>query len=306
MLREFKVSREIRASVVTCYGLVAASPLLVHLFRHRSAHSSWISNCIGLAVVVIGLTVMAMMLKFSRVVATSEGIEAYDWLGRLKFALPYSDLTAYRQSSRSNWRVATEEKEYKLPNIEFDDFHRLMVSNATQALRAKRWKTGQVPSLAEVDEPLFDARSWIISVGTLGCFAGVLVHFCNSAAVIGGFGTRIWKEFYQLRDVSARLRMNSESISETRFRGGKSINWPEVQAVFQVQQGGSRCFVVTSEDESIFIPPHIARDLEAMRKFFYSIPQGTLCVNFDEKSTKGYRRRRRSTFGRKLEPAVGL
>ena len=306
MLREFRVRQEVRALEATCYGLAAALPLLALLFRHRNAHSTWISNCIGLAVIVIGLTVMTLMLKFSRVVATSEGIQVHDWLGRLKFALDYTDLTAYRHSSRTDWRVVTAEKEYKLPDIEFDDFHRLMVSNATQALRAKRWKTGQVPLSDEVDEAIFDARLWLVKVGLFCGFLGLLALLLKSLAFTYGVLPQIWRPIYQLRDVSARLRMNSESISETRFRGGKSINWPEVQAVFQVQQGGSRCFVVTSEDESIFIPPHIARDLEAMRKFFYSIPQGTLCVNFDEKSTKGYRRRRRSTFGRKLEPAVGL
>lgn len=263
---------------------------------------------LGIAVLlmILGLTGMVLELKFSRVVATSERIESYDRFGRLKFALPYSELIEYRHSTRTRWRLVTAEKDYRLPDIEFDDFHRLMVSNARRALQAKRWQTGQLPALDEVNEPMIDAQKWLISVGTLSVFIAFFAVLFKSFGVIAGFSQSLWARIYQLRDVSGRLRMNSEAITVTWLWKYKSMRWSDVQAVFQVSERGSRCFVVTSEDESIFIPPHIAVDLESMRKFFYSIPTGTLCINFDDSTKKGYRRRKRIVAKQKLEPAAGL
>lgn len=51
--------------------------------------------------------------------------------------------------------------------------------------------------------------------------------------------------------------------------------------------------MVVSRTTAIPIPRPIAQDLDAMRKFFYSLPDGTPCVNFDENFRKGYRRRKR-------------
>ena len=306
MVRTFRLSKEIRALSATAFALYAAFPFIVFFAPHRPTHPSWILLSVAGLLMVVGLTRMALELKFSRVVATSERIESYDWLGRLKFALPYSDLIEYRHSSRTKWRLVTAEKIHELPDIEFDEFHRLMVSHAPKALRAKRWQTGQLPTLDEVNEPLIDVQKWLISVGKLGVFIAFFIVLCKSMGVIAGFFQPLWTSIYQLRDVSGRLRMNSEAISVTWLWKCKSMQWSEVQAVFQVKQKGSRCFVVASEDESIFIPPHIAVDLESMRKFFYSIPTGTLCINFDDSTKKGYRRRKRKVANQKSQPAAGL
>jgi hypothetical protein len=295
-----------RSLSATIFTLCAFLPFVVIFHPYPVTPLSWLlASVLGL-VLAGGIIRMALELKFCMAIATSEGIESYDWLGRLKFAVPYSDLTEYWHSSRTKWRLVSAETVYELPAIEFDDFHRLMVANARKSLRAKRWQTGQLPPLDEVDEPMLDARSWLISFGTLACFITLLALVFKSLVIAVSFIRPLWIRIYQLRDVSGRLRMNSESISVTWLWKCKSMKWSEVQAVFQVQQGGSRCFVVTSEDESIFIPPHIAVDLESMRKLFYSIPTGTLCVNFDDKSKKGYRRRKRKVANQKLEPAIGL
>jgi len=103
----------------------------------------------------------------------------------------------------------------------------------------------------------------------------------------------LFPRIYDLKDLFGRLSLNSDEI---RLRGPLSdcrITWHETLAVFCEKRGARRYFVVTSREESIMIPCHIARDLEPMRKLFYNLPQGTLCVNFDKNFRRGYRIRRK-------------
>lgn len=102
---------------------------------------------------------------------------------------------------------------------------------------------------------------------------------------------------YDMRNVFGRLELTSEAITARWPWETRTIRWTDVTAIFMEGSRKDRHYVVTSTATSIVVPHSVARELEPMRKLFYSLPNGTRCVNFDETFRTGLRRRRRKGLG---------
>lgn len=316
MRQIFRLSGRKRFSFLICLLLVSLFPLVVWLGEKRFPGS--VTDQPGAFVLTVVLILacigyLALDVAFTRLVATDDGIDGYDLLNRTKFSLRYEDIVAYRPTKSGSWSLLSEVKEYRLPEIEFQDLHRLMVTQAPRALQAKRWKCGQMPPTEDFEEiSLFDASAWFS--GILGTtIMAIPLYVLFHGAVIGFVGASLFPRFYDLGGLFGTLSLTAREMTLKWPRRTRRIAWGETTAVFCENRLGRRQFTLIGAGTSIVVPPHIAQDLETMRKFFYSLPDDVLCVNFDQNFRTGYRRRRRRGIAQTapmgegtLEPQFGL
>lgn len=69
------------------------------------------------------------------------------------------------------------------------------------------------------------------------------------------------------------------------------VRWKDAKAIFREGTKDKRSFVIVGPDAAIHVPAHLAIDRHLMEKVLYSLPDPILCVNFDETTLRGYRRR---------------
>ena len=260
---------------------------------------------------VAGLTLVAMLVAevlVSRWEEGEDGLVAYDLLNRVQWRIPYAEIRAYLPA-KGFWLFLTKDGAKGTTSMDQADVHRIMAAHAPKALQAKRWKCGQVPPPENIQRGLLDFRFPSLSLGML---VGVVLAYLfegarakDSLSLYLAVTIAISLFAYDIRDLFGSLELTSEGISARWPWESRTIGWDEITAIFMEGTRKDRRFVVTSAGTSIIIPHPVATELDPMRKLFYSIPQGTLCVNFDETFRKGFRRRRRRGLRiRGWEPAA--
>lgn len=291
-----RVSRRIRDVLVPFTAGIVAVTLFMALHIDRALvrpGDGLISAVLG----AIAVTIFAffwLQYFYVRLVADLEALVGYDFLNRPSVPILFSSLTEYRYEDRYAWRLFAGSEEIKLPYIELTELHRVLVERAPQVLRAKRWKGGRIAPAREYRFLwMCEANDWFafsVLIAVLFIPAVVLFHV-SWAAPVGAF---IGGRLQNATDFFGKLTMNDDGVSAVWPWERHDIAWKDVTAIFQEGEIGTwRRFVLTSKDATIIIPRHIARDLDVMRKVFYSLPAGALCVNFDENVMRGYRRRGR-------------
>jgi len=198
--------------------------------------------------------------------------------------------------------VFGNERTYPLNRIESSSFHRFMFTHARRNLGAKLWKCGQMPperdfvNLCPVDYQSCMSRSatsLIVAVAytiLYGPVAGLVM-----LSLVG------LKCSYDLRLLFFRISMTREGITEVGPKTRRFIAWEGIDAVFCNRLPHGREFVVLSGSDCITVTNPLATDLEVMRKFFYSLPQRTPCVNFDQNWRRAKRRSRKRSSGLALD-----
>jgi len=97
-----------------------------------------------------------------------------------------------------------------------------------------------------------------------------------------------------------RLDVTDEGVTLRGVALRKAIPWSEVSGIF-CERRHERSFVLVGPACAIEIPSHLAIDHELMQKVFYSLPDPVRCVNFDEKTLRGYKKRKANTKEAKEE-----
>jgi len=247
---------------------------------------------------VFGLVMVTLETFVARVVANEEGITIYNQLNRRKIHASYAEITRYLPNKNGRWGVLIGEAWYCMPDVEIPEVHRLLRAMAPRALAAKRWKCGQVP-------PPEEFRN-ICPYDILKCraeFVSALIYTAPFIIVSSWtlsllyFLARMLPAIYELRFLFVRLEVTDRGIAVRGAVAPRSIEWGDITAIFCHQEGKARSFVVVSRQTTITIPRPVAIDLDIMRKLFYSLPDGTPCVNFDDNFRKGYRRRQKKKLG---------
>ena len=277
----------------TIAALATVPVILVALAGPQAILPRSIAERIADGLFLIVLVWLCLCALFTRVVATDDAIERYDCFNRLCYRLRYDLVTLYSFNG-IRWYLRAGPGRFHLPFIDFDDFHRLILEKAPAALRARRWRCGQLPPAGDfTDLCLFDFGSWVSRLAGL-TIASALVWLINRnptpiymmAGWFVGGSVEMLKLF-------GGLSLTKHGISSDYPWRRRSIGWNEIVAIFCEGKGRHRSFTVVSKIASIRIPDHIAIQFEPMQKVFYNLPDGTLCVNFDINYKRGYRRRKK-------------
>jgi hypothetical protein len=293
--RRFAVLLALIGAAFLCATFLA--PDVFHLARKEAGG---LSRVLFISFALFSGCYLGLEAFVKRIEATDTGLTFFDRLNRRTLELPYSQIAGYRATKAGAWQFFVEEKVHALYEIDFGKMHRIMRKMAPRALSAKRWRSGQMPP-AEDFRNLnpFDMRSFLVDI-VATCVCGLpLFILMGPKGFLYLFGVMFLPSLYDLKDLLIRFAVTSEGVREERPRSTRKIAWGEITAVFCNGGPSSRTFTVVSQTTSITFTRPIAQDLDVMRKFFYTLPEGTPCVNFDESIRTGYRprRRRRSARG---------
>jgi len=297
------IPRELISAVVS-WGIVY---LFFDMARRHpdKAYGLWCAYFVLIGTIYVSAKTFGTWVK-----ASDSGITLVQFFRFKKFHLGYDEVNEYIPSVRGEWKLAARGDIYRLPAIDFHEFHRLAVEKMPKALRAKRWRTGQLPPPEEFDHLwLFDGRGFMSTL--LGAvLVGGGIFLFSPAMAVGYFLASVLPHLLSVNRLFGTLSIRTEGLSQWWPLKKRSLAWNEIEAVFCEKERGKRVFVVVGPSFSVAIPAHLAVELETMRKFFYSLPEGTRCVNFDENFKKGYRtrRRRRAPTGQtpELAPMPGF
>ena len=203
------------------------------------------------------------------------------------------EVVRYATDREGHWWVETADRRSKVPVEEPWTLHAAMADLAPQALAPKRLRPQHLP-------PPEDLRGlWTYDVegllsGTIGRTVAIvaLVALTHRAGV--AYGLILGPLIFGLPEMGGRLDVTRDGLVRRGPFHRRSILWEQAQAIFCESPLARRRFVVTGAGTAIEIPAHLASDPELMRKVFRSLPEGTLCVNFDETTFRGYRRRKKA------------
>lgn len=264
--------------------------VLLPVFGLAGAHSRD-GSLLFYALFAALLVGMVATVFIPRIVVSETELTAYNELNRRTLSVPFDQISAYQKDDSGRWVLVIGEKQVRLPSIDSEAMHAIMAVRAPAALKGKRWVGTQVPPHEDFKRlSLFEPNRWLSKVLFTLVMASIFLGLVRVLAVAILF-SRVHERLWELRKVLGRLSITSDGISEGWPWKEKSIRWEEVTAVFCDRRFIRRFFVIVSQDgTSITIPPHIAIELEVARKFFYSLPDGTRMVNFDDSYRKGYRR----------------
>jgi hypothetical protein len=295
----------LRLSLRNCFRVYVMVALLVAfaLFQRYSPdprfqariHSPvfhWALVVLNVALVVL-IAYTLLRWWYERLVADENGFTTYDFLNRARPAVPFAGVRAYRPTKLGAWLLFEGTTRIRLPDVEPSELHRLIAKHAPKALGAKRLRGGLTPPAEACRAlPLFDVRSFLEA-----CLGASVIYlpFCLFAPKVGVVyvAVSVIQEGYRLLDLGGRLTIDDEGLRARWPWQSREIRWSEANAIFCEGTVRNRRFVVTSPTTAIVIPRQFAHELLVMRKVLYSLPSGTLCVNFDDSLRRGWRRRRR-------------
>lgn len=305
MSRTFYKPAGYRALVLGVTALLAVYTLARPVWAHTdNASTIWGSIFTGLFVALF--LCLSLDALLTRIVATDERVIVKDWLNRTRFDATYQDLTDYLFDG-SSWKLVAGARSASLSLQYLERFHMLLVERASRALHAKLWRCTQVPPNRTFRHRLYNVSTWA-SPASGALMSGIVIYaiFRQPIALANGLLMAAFCRAQLLRDLCGRLILTDEVIKVERLGSSAQIAWPDVVAVFCERIFSERVFTVIGGGEAIMVAGHIASDLESMRKLFYSIPNGTLCVNFDASFHTGYRakgKRKRGEVGEELVTA---
>lgn len=228
---------------------------------------------------------------WSRVVIVGDQIEVQALRAKNRLSATFSEIVAYRMDPRGRWWLETESRKIEVPIRDPWELHRAIVERAPRALGGRRMRFPGVPSPEE--------------------FPGLWVHDFEetSSRILGYLGAMILAFFFVRKTpwffvgsfipplltafarAWTRLDVTQTGVTLRGFALRKSIPWSEVKAIF-CEKRGDRSFVLVGPTCAIEIPSHLAIDHELMQKVMYSLPDPVLCVNFDETTLRGYKKRK--------------
>ncbi len=244
----------------------------------------------GFAVLVLLLTLDLLAVKAS---ASPEGIVLGALRPRKRLRARVDEIVRYACDREGVWWVETMERRVPVSVKEPWEFHAAMALLVPAKLGAKRMRPQHLP-------PDEDFRGlWVYDVErllseTLGRAVAVVTLVALTRTISGAYGILLGPLLFGVFDMFARLDVTREGIVRRGPFHRRTIPWADAVAIFCERSSLRRSFVVTSRETAIEVPEHLAKDLELMRKVFRSLPEGTLCVNFDETTFRGYRRRKKA------------
>ena len=225
---------------------------------------------------------------------------------RKRFVLPISELSRYATLGPEICALVANGKVYGLPAVDFPKLHAFIIANYPQIVRRARWKCGHLaPTEDFIHLWMFHPKLLIAAASGYSCGFAIgwfLVDPLRQPpiAVLGSLmaiGPIVLENFFSF------LTLDREGITHKTLLETTTIPWTEITAVVcEGSKPEERQFTVISGEQTIVIPNRIAGNLEPMRKFFYSLPNGTLCVNFDANFNRGYRIRKRK--GKPITEAI--
>lgn len=254
-------------------------------------------ECLLIAVVVGAMLWLACDRVFSRAEVTPDSLLLVGLYPRKSLRTPLKAVHRYRMDDMGNWWVETIARKIKVPLGKPWTLHAAIVELWPRCLNAKRLRTHRSPSGEEFRNlRTFDLMPPIM--GLAGWLCGAFIWFMgdpskwasSGLSSTGGYlmglivalGCRSW----------GRLDVTREGLGYRNLFDRRFIPWSEATAIFREGTKGDRRFVVTGRSVGIEIPSHLARELPIMEAVLYALPDGILCVNFDETTFRGYRRRK--------------
>jgi hypothetical protein len=248
---------------------------------HGLGVKSLVDFLLTLAMAGVGVWV-ALELFVLRIESDDDRMRAFDLLNRKTADLAYGEITSYTKEAGVAWTLKQGDKVIRIPRVDRQQFHSLIAEKVPKALKAKLWKCGQLPPAQDFTAlSLFDWNAWITNaMGAV--FVSLLFLLFSKGFAAFYFISSILQTSYHLKDLFGKLNITTEGVSIQWPWEKRAILWDEISAIF-CEKGADRSsyFVVTAPQRFITIPPHVLSDPEVRRKFFYSIPDRTRCVNFE-------------------------
>lgn len=242
------------------------------------------------ALLVLGTTLSTLA---ARAVATERTLVLRALRPRRNLRVPMEAATGYAPDRLGRWYVEAEGRRVLVPVADPWELHAALALFAPKALRAKRLRPQHAPPAEEF------RGLWTYDVeGLLSETVFRVVIVLALAFTVRGLGGLVVflvaPLFFGLFDMAARIDVTDEGLVRRGPFHRREIPWADAVAIFCEPPLARRRFVVTSRETAIEIPAHLARDIDLMRKVFRSLPEGTLCVNFDDTTFRGYRRRKKA------------
>lgn len=244
---------------------------------------------------LIGALLLWMTLEVlvDRAVVTPSTVRFRSIRPRRNLRTTIEEIAAYVSDKDGLWWVETASRRVAVPVSEPWALHAAMVQLVPTKLGAKRLRPLHLPPAEEF------RNLWTYDVEGLfsesvGRIVAVLLCFALTRKAGPAYGILVAPLLFGLPDWGSRLDVTDAGLVRRGPFHRREVRWSEATAIFCERPLTSRRFVVTGPETAIEIPAHLARDLELMRKVFRSLPEGTLCVNFDETTFRGYRRRKKA------------
>lgn len=300
--------RRDRIAVGTAWLLVAGVVLFVpprQLFQGSVATQVFAIAFFGAVVaILIGL---AARVFFTRAILEDGILTLYALRPRERLRAPFDAVVGYHMDKAGAWWIHTRPErtsctdpatKRRVAVREPWELHRAFVELAPKRLGTRRWRFTGIPPTKEFrglwtfDVERFAHRALPQLAGML---TGVLIgFFLTRRRNLGAVGQPLGLLLIPLIESWGRLDVTDEGVvHRTPFRR-KTILWSEAKAIFREGTAARRSFVIVGPECAIDIPTHLASDLELIQKVLYSLPSPILCVNFDETTLRGYRRRKKA------------
>jgi hypothetical protein len=266
-----------------CLVFFAVMLVLLHLGKLQNTKPELSELLLFDLLCLVSSVVVLLETCVIRVIADDAGIRSFDMLNRKRADVTYEELTSYSREVPGGWTLRAGESIVRIAKIDKHKFHAVIADKAPRALNAKLWKCGQLPPNEDFTAlSLFDLNASLTNAVGAGVLSVIISIFSRGYA-LGYLISSLLQNSYFLKDILGKMDITSEGIS-ARWPWEKSeILWTELTAVFcERTPDRFNYFVVTAHNRSITIPAHILTNPEVRRKFFYSIPDRTRCVNFDK------------------------
>ena len=252
------------------------------------------SKPLAITITVAGLLWITLDTVLSKVTVDGEAIVFRSPLLSRRLQVAPSSIVRYRPGKEGgDWRIEAEGRTVRVPLQSPWDLHAAMVEFAPTKLGAKRLRPLHLPTTEDfvglwtLDTDLLVSEAlWrmIVCLGFAAAFHAGAAATGPLLALLLFTALRAW----------GRLDVTGEGLVRRSPFHRIQIGWSEATAIFCENPKGRRSFVVTAPGRGLEIPPHLAKDIDLMRKVFRSLPENTLCVNFDETTFRGYKRRKRT------------
>ncbi len=243
---------------------------------------------------LFAIVVLASLLNVlvSRAVVADGALVLRSPLPRRSLRAPLGEVVRYAPDKLGRWWVETADRRVPVPVADPWEIHAALALAAPRTLAAKGLRPQHAPPTEEFP------GLWVYDVESLlsETVVRVAIVLLLAAGSHGLFGLSVFLVapfFFGLFEMTARLDVTDEGLVRRGPFHRRTILWSDAVAIFCEPPLPRRRFVVTGSEAAIEIPAHLARDLDLMRKVFRSLPEGTLLVNFDETTFRGYRRRKK-------------
>ncbi len=246
--------------------------------------------------VFLGLLWLAFLglsfeLLWSRIVIRDGHLQIYSLLPKSRLRTPIDEITAYRMDKSGHWWIETEERKVKIVLPEPWELHRALVELAPKKLGGRRLRfPGVIPEEDLVGLWNYDIQNVSNRIGLI--LAVMMVFFFFDRRTPWAIVVQLSAPLYALLARSwGRLDVTADGIVLRAAWVRRSIPWSDVKAIF-CEKRPKRSFVIVGSTCAIEIPAHLAIEKELMQKVLHSIPHFVLCVNFDETTMRGCRKRK--------------